>query len=352
MRLSADQLNQHLQRGLQPLYVVHGEEPLLALEAADMIRAAAKRAGYAEREVFTVEAGFNWSDLIASGNSMSLFASQRLMDIRIPGGKPGVEGARMLQEYCAALPPDTVTLISLPKLDRQTLTTKWFGALEQAGAVVPVYAVERGRLPQWISQRLAAQNQRADAQALQFLADQVEGNLLAALQEVQKLALLFPEGALSLDQMRGAVLDVARFDVFKLGDALLSGDVPRLARMLDVLKGEGVSPVLILWAFTQEIRALLKIKTGVRRGVSQATLMREARVWESRQSLVQRALDRLDEATLESALLKVAELDRMTKGLAWGDVWDEFLQLGLRLAQRPERSGARAPRAAARPQAR
>jgi DNA polymerase-3 subunit delta len=299
-----------------------------------------------------VEAGFNWSDLIASGNSMSLFASQRLMDIRIPGGKPGVEGARMLQEYCAALPPDTVTLISLPKLDRQTLATKWFGALEQAGAVVPVYAVERGRLPQWISQRLAAQNQRADAQALQFLADQVEGNLLAALQEVQKLALLFPEGALSLDQMREAVLDVARFDVFKLGDALLSGDLPRLARMLDVLKGEGVSPVLVLWAFTQEIRALLKIKTGLRRGASQAALMREARVWESRQSLVQRALERLDEKTLESALLKVAELDRMTKGLGWGDVWDEFLQLGLRLAQQPGRGGARVPRPAARPQAR
>ena len=332
MRLNAEQLGQHLQRGLQPLYVVHGDEPLLALEAADLVRTQAKRAGYVEREVFTVEAGFNWSDLIGSGNSLSLFASQRLMDIRIPGGKPGVEGARMLQEYCAALPADTVTLITLPKLDRQALTTKWFGALEQAGVVVPVFPVELGRLPQWIKQRLAAQNQRADAQTLQFLADQVEGNLLAAHHEVQKLALLFPEGALSFEQVSGAVLDVARFDVFKLGDALLSGDVPRLARMLDGLKGEGVSPVLILWAYTQEIRALLKIKAGMRRGGSQATLMRDARVWESRQSLVQRALGRLAERTLESALQKAAELDRLSKGLGSGDVWDELLQLGLRLA--------------------
>ena len=242
MKLKPEQLEQHLQRGLQHLYVVFGDEPLLAQEAADAIRAAAKNAGHHEREIFTVEAGFNWGALLLSGNSMSLFASLRLFDVRIPTGKPGVEGAQKLQEYCAALPLDTVTLITMPKLDRQAQNAKWFGALEAAGVIVAVYPVERSRLPQWIRERLARQNQQADAQTLQFLTDQVEGNLLAAHQEVQKLALLFPEGKLSFEGVKDAVLDVARFDVFKLSDTLLGSDVARLARMMDGLKGEGVAP--------------------------------------------------------------------------------------------------------------
>lgn len=333
MRIAAEQLGRHLEKGLQPLYVVHGDEPLLAIECADRVRAAARREGYSEREVFTVESGFDWSSLAMAGNSLSLFASQRLLDVRIPSGKPGTEGAQRLQEFCAALPVDTVTLITLPKLDRQTQNSKWFSALEEAGVTVPVYPVERVRLPQWIAGRLAAQGQRANAETLQFLADQVEGNLLAAHQEVQKLALLFPAGELSFGQINEAVLDVARFDVFKLGDALLAGDATRLARMLEVLKEEGEAPVLVLWALTQEIRLLLRIKTGLRRGQPQARLMREARVWESRQALVERALRRVGEDILKQALIQAAELDRMTKGLAAGDVWDELLQLGLRIAR-------------------
>jgi DNA polymerase-3 subunit delta len=333
MKLNADQLPQHLQKGLRPLYAVYGDEPLLALEAADRIRAAARQAGYSQREVFTAEPSFSWDELLMSGNSMSLFASQRLMEIRIPTGKPGTEGGQKLQEYCAKLPPDTVTLVTLPKMDRQALATKWFGAVEQAGVAVAVYPVERARLPQWIQQRLAAQNQRADAQTLQYLADQVEGNLLAAYQEVQKLALLFPEGELSFEQIKASVLDVARFDVFKLSDALLAGDVPRLSRMLDGLKGEGESPVLVLWALAQEIRTLLKVKQGMARGGSRQQLMRDARVWETRQGLVERALDRVKADVLEAALVQCAQLDRMIKGLGSGDVWDELLQLGLRLAR-------------------
>jgi DNA polymerase-3 subunit delta len=333
MRIAAEQLGRHLEKGLQPLYVVHGDEPLLAIECADKVRAAARRDGYSEREVFTVESGFDWSSLTMASNSLSLFASLRLMEVRIPTGKPGTEGAQRLQEFCASLPPDTVTLITLPKVDRQTQNSKWFSALEEAGVTVPVYPVDRAKLPQWIAGRLFAQNQRANPETLQFLADQVEGNLLAAYQEVQKLALLFPAGEISFEQVKESVLDVARFDVFKLGDALLAGDTTRLVRMLEVLKDEGEAPVLVLWALTQEIRILLRIKTGLRKGQPLAKLMRDARVWESRQGLVERALKRVNEAALESALIRAAELDRMTKGLASGDVWDELLQLGLQVVR-------------------
>ncbi|MDD5329121.1 MAG: DNA polymerase III subunit delta [Sulfuricella sp.] len=332
MRLSADQLAAHLQRGLAPLYLIHGDEPLLAMEAADAIRAQARLAGHDEREVFAVETGFSWQSLLDSGNSLSLFSARRIVEIRIPTGKPGTEGSQALQDYCARLPADTITLVTCPKLDKQAQAAKWFKALEQAGVNLPVYPVERQRLPQWIGIRLAAQNQRADAAVLQFLADRVEGNLLAAHQEIRKLGLLFPPGPLNFEQVREAVLDVSRYDVFNLAEAMLAGDVARLARITEGLKGEGVAPTLALWALTQEIRTLARLKLGQRRGIAVAQLMRDLRVWESRQSLVQRALGRLDEARVVAGLKQAAALDRMIKGLSRGDVWDELLQLGLSMA--------------------
>jgi DNA polymerase-3 subunit delta len=332
MRLNVDQLTAHLQCGLTPLYLIYGDEPLLALEVADAIRAQARQAGYAEREVFTVEAGFSWQSLLASGNSLSLFATRRIIEIRIPSGKPGTEGGQALQDYSARLPDDTITVVTCPKLDKQAQATKWFKALEQVGTAIPVYPVERSRLPQWIGVRLAAQKQRADAAILQFLADRVEGNLLAAHQEIQKLGLLFPEGPLNFDQVREAVLDVSRYDVFNLSDAMLAGDAARLARILEGLKGEGVAPTLALWAMTQEIRTLAKLKLGQRRGAALPHLLRDLRVWESRQSLVQRALGRLSEARVVAGLKQAAALDRMIKGLSRGDVWDELQQLGLKIA--------------------
>ncbi len=333
MRLGADQLAAHLQRGLAPLYLIHGDEPLLAMEAADAIRARARLAGHDEREVFTAEAGFSWQNLLDSGNSLSLFAARRIVEIRIPTGKPGTEGGQALQDYCARLPADTVTLVTCPKLDKQAQATKWFKALEQAGVNLPVYPVERQRLPQWIGVRLAAQNQRADAAVLQFLADRVEGNLLAAHQEIRKLGLLFPAGPLEFEQVREAVLDVSRYDVFNLAEAMLAGDAARLARILEGLKGEGVAPTLALWALTQEIRTLARLKLGQRRGVAVAQLMRDLRVWESRQNLMQRALGRLDEARVLAGLKQAAALDRTIKGLGRGDVWDGLLQLGLSMAR-------------------
>jgi DNA polymerase-3 subunit delta len=231
--------------------------------------------------------------------------------------------------------PDLMGLVVLPKLDRQALNSKWFGVLASKGVVVSAKAVERTQLPQWIAGRLAAQGQSADADTLQFIADRVEGNLLAAHQEVQKLALLFAPGKLGFEQVKEAVLEVARYDVFKLSEAMLMSDAVRVTRILEGLRGEGVAPPLILWAVSEDIRALLKIVSGMEQGKALPQLLREVRVWGARQELMQRASKRSRKSVLEDALLHAARLDRMIKGLASGNIWDEFLQLGLRFCSGP-----------------
>jgi len=335
MRIDTGQLQQHLQRGQKSLYTVYGDEPLLALEAADLIRAAARQAGFAEREIFTGEAGFDWQRLATSSRSLSLFAGKKLIDLRVPSGKPGNEGAQAIEDFCSAMGPDLMGLVVLPKLDRQSLNSKWFGALASHGVVVSAKPVERARLPQWIAERLALQDQSADADVLQFIADRVEGNLLAAHQEVQKLALLFPPGKLGFEQVKEAVLEVARYDVFKLSEAMLMADAVRVTRILEGLRGEGVAPPLILWAVSEDIRTLLKIVSGLERGKSLPQLLREVRVWGARQELMQRAATRSRKSVLEDALLHAARLDRMIKGLARGNIWDEFFQLALRFCSSP-----------------
>jgi DNA polymerase-3 subunit delta len=333
VRIDTEQLAQHLDRGLKPLYAIHGEETLLALEASDRIRRHCREKGYSEREVLTVESGFDWSQLAMSGNSLSLFATRRLLELRIPGGKPGNDGAEALRRYTADLPPDTVTLISLPKLERTQQSAGWFEALDATGVVIAANAVTLARLPHWLAGRLALQDQQVDEQTLEFLVSRVEGNLLAAHQEVQKLALLFPAGRLDLEQVRGAVLDVARYDVFKLGEALLAADAPRFVRMLDGLRGEGVAPPLVLWALSEETRALLHVGRGLAAGRPLQQLTREARVWGRRAELMPKSVRRFTLRELEDALLHAARVDRMIKGLIRANVWDELLQLGLRLVR-------------------
>lgn len=344
MRIDSEQLAQHLKHGVRPLYTVHGEETLLALEAGDLIRRHCQEGGYGEREVLSVESGFDWSQLATAGNSLSLFATKRLLELRIASGKPGSDGADALRRYATRLPPDTVTLISLPKLDRTQLTSGWLEALDAAGVVVAANPVTLARLPGWIAGRLAQQQQQIDDQTLALLVSRVEGNLLAAHQEVQKLALLFAPGSLDPAQVRSAVLDVARYDVFKLGEALLAGDAARFVRMLDGLRGEGAAPALILWALAEEARALLHVARGLRAGKALPQLMREARVWGTRAELLGGSVRRFDSRELEDALLHAARVDRMVKGLDPGDAWAGLLQLGLRLARRPAQAqGSRAP---------
>ncbi len=332
MQLKAEQLEQHLARELKPLYVIHGDEPLLALEAADAIRAKARAAGYTQREVHAAERGFDWGELAHSAAGMSLFGDRKLIELRIPGGKPGTEGAAAIERHCARLPDDAVTLVSLPRLDRAGQSSSWFTALAQAGVVVNVFPVDRAHLASWIAGRLARQKQKAPEPALAFIADCVEGNLLAAHQEIQKLGLLYPQGALSEDQVRDAVLDVARYDVYQAGASLLAGDRVRLARILEGLEGEGEAANRVLWVLSEELRAVLRVKAGLAAGRPIDQLLRESRVWgEPRTTLVSRAARRIAADALERALAHAAAIDRMVKGLAKGNPWDELLRLGIAL---------------------
>ena len=336
MQLRAEELDRHLARGLAPLYVIHGDEPLQSLEAADAIRARARSQGYAEREVLTVERSFDWSRLAAGGGNLSLFSSKKLIELRIPGGKPGTEGAAAIVEYCAAVSADVLTIVTLPKLDRRAQDSAWFKALARQGALINLFQVERAQLPQWIAARLARQKQKAARETLQFLADCVEGNLLAAHQEIQKLGLLFPPGELEFEAVCGAVLNVARYDAFKLNEAMLAGDRARLARMLDGLKSEGEAAPKILWVLAEEIRAVARVQAGLAQGEDLQRLYNNNRVWgEARQRAVVAAARRLKATALAAALRHAARIDRTVKGLARGDVWDELLQLCLRFAQSP-----------------
>lgn len=337
MQLRIDALATHLSKPLAGLYVITSDEHLLALEAADKIRKTARAQGYSEREVLVVDRSFKWGELLAANQSQSLFGDKKLIELRIPTGKPGKDGGKALQDYAASLSPDNVTLITLPKLDWATQKAAWVASLQQASVYIDIPLVERAQLPAWLGVRLAAQHQSADRACLDFIADRVEGNLLAAHQEIQKLALLYPEGTLSFEQIHDAVLNVARYDVFKLNEAMLSGDTPRLVRMLEGLKGEGEALPLVLWAVAEEIRTLLKLKSGVAQGRPLSQLTKEHRIWGPREQLIEPALRRLKLATLESALQEAAQIDKMVKGLRAkkfsGDAWDAMLQLGLKIAR-------------------
>ena len=335
MNLRPDQLPAVLDKPLAPLWLVHGNEALLVLEAADAIRAAAKRQAYDERETLVVGQGFKWDALTLAAGNLSLFGGAKLIDLRIPTGKPGRDGGDALQRYVAALPAQTLTLITLPELDWSVRKTNWFKAVSEAANCLELNAPERERLPDWLGHRLAAQKQTASADALAFIAEHVEGNLLAAHQEILKLGLLHPEGALSLEQVQDAVLSVARYDIDKLRQAVIEGDPARCARLLEGLKGEGAAPPLVLWALAHETRSLATLCQGRDDGQPLTALFKAERIFDSRrQQAVSRALARLSLGTLRSALMHAARIDRMIKGLLAGDVWDEFLQLALRLARR------------------
>ncbi|GAB4289268.1 MAG: DNA polymerase III subunit delta [Thiohalomonadaceae bacterium] len=332
MRLRAEQLPSHLTKPLLPIYLVSGDEPLQLNEATDALRAAARAQGYSEREVLQVEAGFDWGTLAAAASHLSLFAARKLIELRLPSGKPGDAGAKALSAYAAAPSPDNLLLISCGKLDKQQQNSKWFKALEAAGAVVQVWPVEPRALPGWVRQRLQARGLQATPEAAQLLADRVEGNLLAAAQEAEKLALLYGSGPLDAEQVRSAVADSARYDVFELADAALGGDAPRCARILEGLRGEGDDPVLILWALVREVRALAQIAAGQAAGTPLATLLQEHRVWDKRKPLYQAALQRHNLRRWRTLLRRAARLDRICKGAEPGNPWDELLQFSLLMA--------------------
>lgn len=333
MRLAFEQLGSHLQSGLRPLYVLTGDEPLSMMEGLDAIRQAARQQGCEERITYTAERGFNWQQMIAGGQAMSLFSSRRLIELHLPSGKPGTEGSKALQQYAQQLPQDTFTVITLPKLDRQSQNTTWFAALEQASVTIPLQAPDIEQLPAWIARRLKAQHQQADPDTLVFLANQVEGNLLAAHQEIQKLGLLFPAGMLQGESVRDAVLNVSRYDPFQLGDAMLAGDPARTARILQGLEAEGVQPLALLGMLAWLLRGITRVKLAETRGENVAGAMQQAKIWGDRQTQVRRMLSRVSMRQLQAAMLKMAEIDRIAKGIAQGRPWLELSRLCIGLSR-------------------
>ena len=358
MQLAPAQLEAHLQKGLRALYTLHGDEPLLVQEAADAIRAAARQQGYTERSVHTVAgAHFDWGAVLAAGGSLSLFADKQIVEIRIPTGKPGKDGSVALQQVAeqAQGNDSTLTLVLLPRLDRQTMQGAWFGALENFGVTLRMDPVERAQLPQWIAARLARQGQRVvggeeGQRTLQFFADRVEGNLLAAHQELQKLALLHPAGELGFEQVEAAVLNVARYDVFKLSDAVLAGQAGRVQRMLDGLQAEGVAEVLVHYTLAEDIRALKRVRDALDAGRPLPIALREQRVWGQKERLFERVLPRLSARALDDLLQAAHVVDGIVKGLKASDWpasgWQALHRLAMNLCQ-----ACAAPPAAAAPRA-
>lgn len=335
MRLRFESLSSHVKQALLPIYWVSGDEPFQMDEACKQLRQAAQQQGFSERQVFHVDRGFDWSQLRQSADSLSLFAERKLIELRLPTGKPGTEGSKALQQYTAQAPDDTLLLIVSGKLEPAAQKSKWFTAVEKAGAVTQVWPIEAARLPQWLVRRLQIRGLQATPEALRLLSERSEGNLLAADQELEKLLLLYGPGKLDVPQVQAAVTDSARFDIFDLVDESLAGHSERLCRVLFGLRGEGVEPVLVLWALEREIRGLAQMARRCAEGASPDQAMASQRVWEKRKPLIRKALSRSQANQWERLLIQCGRLDRLLKGQAAGRTWDELLELALSMAGQP-----------------
>ncbi|MEE1889178.1 DNA polymerase III subunit delta [Pseudomonas carassii] len=336
MKLAPAQLNKHLQGQLTPVYIVSGDDPLLCQEAADAIRGAARQQGYDERQVFSADANFDWGNLLLAGASLSLFAQRRLLELRLPSGKPGDKGAAALMEYCANPAEDTLLLISLPKLDGSAQKTKWGKALIEGAycQFIQIWPVDAQQLPQWINQRLSQAGLSAQRDAVDLIAARVEGNLLAAAQEIEKLKLLAEGNQITVETVQAAVADSARFDVFGLVDAILNGEAAHALRMLEGLRGEGVEPPVILWALARELRLLAGLAQQFSQGVPLDKAFSQARppVWDKRRPLVSKALQRLSAQRWAMLLQDAQRIDAQIKGQAEGSPWTSLARLSLLMA--------------------
>jgi len=335
VNLRANQLAAHLERSLAAVYTIHGDEPLLAMEARDAIRAAARRAGCDEREVLVVEKGFDWDAFRATNANLGLFGSRKLIDLRIPSGKPGVDGAKALESAASNPAPDSIMLVTLPKLDRAAQSSAWFCALADAGVAIAVYALERNELPAWIATRLARQGQRANAETLAFLTDRCEGNLFAAQQEIAKLGLLLPEGEIPYAAVESAVTDVARYDVSQLSEAWLAGDAARALRIIAALEAEGEGLPLLAWQIGEDLHALAAVREATAAGMPAAVAIRNARLWGRRQDAMEQAAKRVATTAIAPMLRALSRIDAVSKGIGTGNAWDDLRGLALALAGHP-----------------
>lgn len=331
-KLRPEQLGAALSKGLAPIYLVSGDEPLLIQEACGTIRRAARAAGFSERDLYHCDANFDWGQVLTAANSLSLFSEQKIIELRLTTGKPGDKGGKVLQEYAQSPAPDNLLLIVANKLDGASQKSKWFKAIDDAGAHVQVWPISATQLPRWIGQRLQQAGLRADSSAIDLLASRIEGNLLAAAQEIEKLKLLAPDNIVSYELMASAVADSARYDVFGLADKALHGDARAAVKTLHGLKTEGTEPINILWALTRDIRSMVQISLTVTQGKSFEIAARQAGIWDKRQPLIQTALRRLKPAHLQQLLRKANGIDKAIKGMRNAEPWDELLDLILNMA--------------------
>ncbi len=332
MKIRPEQLDSHLKKSLASTYLISGEEPLLAQESADAVRKKAREKGFSERQLFHAEGNFDWSQIYNQANSMSLFAEKKIIEIRIASGKPGDKGSKAICELCADCNPDTLLLIIVPKLDRSSQKSKWVKALESTGAHIQVWPVNAQQLPRWIQQRLLQSNIRANSQAAEILADRVEGNLLAAVQEIEKLKLLCKDGQVDAEIMSSAVADSARYNLFAFIDSILTGDAQSAAKSLRGLQNEGTDAIPILWAITRELRVLIDVSDAIAGGQQRDHALKSAGIWEKRIPLFRNALARCSSAHLRMLLYQAAAIDRGIKGVRQADVWDEMVTLTLSFA--------------------
>ena len=334
MRVYPEKLAGQLQQQLLPVYLISGDEPLLVQECCDQVRRAARNAGCTDREVIDASApGFKWDEIIASAAAMSLFADRKLVELRIPSGNPGAEGSKALQEYLQVSDgSEDILLIIAGKIDKQSTNSKWYKALDAAGATVQVWPVDAKDLPRWLQQRVSAAGMAIDNEALQLLCDRVEGNLLAAVQEVEKLKLLAEGGQITAATVTASVSNNARYNLFDMADNALKGNAAGSLKMLHGLRGEGTEPAVALWALLREIRTLYQAQQAVDAGQNPQQALSALRVWKNRMGLMQGALGRHSRNSLNSLLEQATAVDGSIKGFAGGKPWDNLESLILDLA--------------------
>ena len=321
MKIRANQLSSHLKNSLAPCYLVTGDEHLLVAEALDDIRKAARAAGFGNRELHVATTGFDWSQLMSSTGNMSLFAEQRIVELRLPTGKPGRTGGQAIVDLVEQSGPELLFIVTAPKLDRSAAASKWARSIESHGVALQIWPIGLRELPGWIANRMRQAGLQPDRDAVALIADRVEGNLLAAGQEIEKLRLLLGEGKVTADDVKEAVANSSRYDVYKLTDAALAGDAPRAVRILGGLRAEGVEPVIVMWALTRELRTLATLDDAVRQGTDLGSAMQAARVWNSRQGLMRSCVSRHKHGDFHRMLKASGRADAAAKGQRYGDPW-------------------------------
>ena len=330
MRIKPEQLKSSLQKKLMPVYFLTGDEHLQLAELADAIRQSAKDSGFENREILSVDHSFQWHELAFAADSLSIFSDKKVLDLRLPSGSPGIEGSKALINYCERIPEETILLITAGKVSSSTFKAKWMDAIDKKGVIIQVWPLDGQDLLRWLDHRMQQRGISTDSEGLRILASRIEGNLLAAAQEIEKLYVLYGTGKLSNQQIFDVVADSSRYDVFKLIDAVLSSDINRILKILTALRSEGIAAPIVLWALTREARTLIKIKTALSQGQNKETVFTANQIWDKRKQLINNALNRLNASQLNTILVLSAKADRQIKGQEQGDIWELMLVICLK----------------------